>query len=106
MKNEMKPETELCSTVDKKRKLVWTEDTYVRIWMEHFKKLLNGLTDNEDITKNNYTTENRYIPDKIDMVDSETSMLQVLNKSPKYDVLSVDIIKVAGPIGTQRSISF
>jgi hypothetical protein len=33
--------------------------------MVHFMELLNRQTDSEDITENNYTTENSNVPDKI-----------------------------------------
>jgi hypothetical protein len=58
MRNKMKPKTELCSILDKDGKLVWTEDAYLRTWMEHFMELLSVQTDNEDITENSYTTGN------------------------------------------------
>jgi hypothetical protein len=42
MGNMMKPNTELCSILDKNRKFVWTEDTNLRTWVEYFIELLNG----------------------------------------------------------------
>jgi hypothetical protein len=52
MRNKTKPKTELCSILDRNGKLVWTQDTYVRTWIEHFVELLNGETDSKDITAN------------------------------------------------------
>jgi hypothetical protein len=72
--------------------------------MEHFMELLNGQTDSEDITENNCIAENSYVPDKIEvnMLSLESAVRQMKNnKSPGYGELSVDIIKVAGPIGIQ-----
>jgi hypothetical protein len=51
MRNKTKPKTELCSTLDRNGKLVWTQDTYLRTWMKHFMELLNVQTDSEDITE-------------------------------------------------------
>jgi hypothetical protein len=62
--------------------------------MELFMELLNVQTDSEDIT----------IPDKIEvnMLGIETAMRQMKNnKSPGYAELTTDMIKAAGPIGTQ-----
>jgi hypothetical protein len=107
MMNKAKPKTEMCSIIDKDRKLLWTQDAYLRILMEHFMALLNGQTDSEDITYNNNTTENSNIPDKIEnifynMLDLETVKRQMkYNKLPGYVELTTDIMKAAGPIGTQ-----
>jgi hypothetical protein len=71
--------------------------------MEHCMELLNVQTESEDITENNYTTENSNIPDKIDinLLDLETAVRQIKNnKSPGYDELT-DMIKAAEPIRTQ-----
>jgi hypothetical protein len=102
IRNKMKPKTELCSTLDRIRTLVWTQDAYLRTWMEHFMGLLNGQMDSEDITENNYTTEDTNIPDKIEvnMLDLETAVRPMKNKSPRSDELTTDMIKAAGPIGT------
>jgi hypothetical protein len=43
-----------------------------------------------NITENNYTTENSNIPDntEVNMLDLETGMRQMKNKSPGYNELS------------------
>jgi hypothetical protein len=72
--------------------------------MEHFMELLNGQTDSEYITENNYSTENSNVPDKVEvnMLDLETTMRQIkYNKSPGYNELTIDMIKAAEPIVTQ-----
>jgi ferric iron reductase protein FhuF len=90
MRNKMKPKTELCSVLDKNGKLVWTQEAYLRVWMVHFMELLNGQTDSEDITGNNYTTENNNVLDKIEvnMLEFETAIWQIKNnESSGYDKL-------------------
>jgi hypothetical protein len=72
--------------------------------MEHFMELLNGQIDSEDIKENNHTTENRNVPDKIEvsMLDPETGMRQMKNnESSGYSELSVDMLKTIGPVGTK-----
>jgi iron uptake system EfeUOB component EfeO/EfeM len=67
-------------------------------------ELLNGQTDCEDITENNYTTENCDLLDKIqvNVLHLETAMMQTKNnKSLGYNKLTTDMIKAPGPIGTK-----
>jgi poly-D-alanine transfer protein DltD len=74
------------------------------MWMDHFVKLLNVQSDSEHITENSFTTENDCVPDKVEvnMLDLETVMRQMKNnKSPGFDDLIMDMIKAAGPVGTQ-----
>jgi hypothetical protein len=108
MRNKSKPKTELCSIIDRNGKLVWTQVAYLRTWVKHFMELLNVQADNEGIIENNYTTENSNVLYKIEvyMLDLETVMRQMKNsKSPSYNELIIDMIKAAGPIGTQWLLS-
>jgi hypothetical protein len=89
----IKPNTELCSILDRNGKLVWTQDAYLRRWMEHFMKLLTVQTDSEDITENNYTTENGYVPDKI-QVNKKTDIQQLSYQSTRRETgNNVEIIQ-------------
>jgi hypothetical protein len=68
--------------------------------------MLHGVTNvqTEDITENSCITENSNTPNKMEanMLDFETVMTQMKNnKSPGYDELTIDLIKAAGPSGTQ-----
>jgi hypothetical protein len=67
MRNKVKPKTELCSILDKNGKLAWTEDAYLKTWMEYFKDLLNAENDCEDSTENNRVPENGNTLDKVRM---------------------------------------
>jgi hypothetical protein len=54
----------------------------------HFMELLNRQTDSEDITANNYTTDNSNVPDKTEVrvLDLERAVRQMKNnKPPEYD---------------------
>jgi ferric iron reductase protein FhuF len=46
MRNKTKPKSELCSVQDRNGKLVWTQDPYLRTWMEDFMELLNVQSNN------------------------------------------------------------
>jgi hypothetical protein len=75
--SKTKPNTELCSILNKNQKLVSTQDAYLRTQIKNCTELLNGQTNNtDDITGNSYTTENSNIPDKtkVNMSDLETAM--------------------------------
>jgi hypothetical protein len=72
--------------------------------MEHFMELLSVQNNSEDITENNHTTENSNVLDKIEvnMLDLETVTRKMKNnKSQGHDELTIDMIKAAGPVGTQ-----
>jgi hypothetical protein len=47
----------------------------------HFIELLNGQNDSENITENNYTTENSNVSDmiQVNMLDMKTAMRQTKN---------------------------
>jgi hypothetical protein len=72
--------------------------------MEKYMELVNGQTEGEDITEKNYATENSNVPGNIEenMLHLETALRQMKNnKSPGYVEVTSDMIKAAGPIGTQ-----
>jgi hypothetical protein len=62
MRKKTKPKTELCSTLDRNRKL-----TLILGHGQNTSQLLNVQTDCEGTADNNYTTDNSNIPDKIEV---------------------------------------
>jgi hypothetical protein len=97
MRNKTKPKSEIKKILDQNGNLVWTRRKYLQTWKNYYERLLATEEKIEDVENNLPTTseENQ----NIDMMDVESAVGQMKNKSLGYDEVTVEMVPNAGPLG-------